>query len=200
MRDPPPHDLRGDSAAPAGASAAKPAAGGAAFDFEAVIGTHESMLLRYVLNLLRCQPEQAEDVVQEAFLRLHRHVSTNGHENILDMSSWLFRVAHNLAMDSARKQTRHRNAQLKLAQNTTTDESHDDPLDRLAQEEARDAAMAELHELPQNLKQVLLLKVIGGMTLRQIGSITGLSVGNAAYRTNRALAELARRLKRKKVL
>ena len=47
---------------------------------------------------------------------------------------------------------------------------------------------------------MLLLKVIQGMTLRQISQVTGLSPGNVGYRVNKALAELARRLKEKGVV
>src|SRR3984957_8835840 len=49
--------------------------------------------------LLRClvclglSPDEAQDVVQDAFLSLHRHLSAGGSQE--NMRSWLFRVAHN---------------------------------------------------------------------------------------------------------
>ena len=55
--------------------------------------------------------------------------------------------------------------------------------------------MAELRDLPDQQKQVLLLKVIGDMSLRQISKVTGMSVSNASYRLNQGLRELSRRLK-----
>ena len=42
---------------------------------------------------------------------------------------------------------------------------------------------------------MLLLKVIGDMSLRQISKVTGMSVSNASYRLNQGLRELSRRLK-----
>jgi DNA-directed RNA polymerase specialized sigma24 family protein len=43
-------------------------------------------------------------------------------------------------------------------------------------------------------KSVLMLRIVEGMTLRQIAQVTGLSVGNANYRISQGLNELVRRL------
>ena len=51
----------------------------------------------------------------------------------------------------------------------------------------------DLHVDPD--RQVLLLKVIQGFSLREIARVTGLTPGNAAYRLNKALAGLAKQLK-----
>ena len=50
-------------------------------------------------------------------------------------------------------------------------------------------------KLSDTHREVLLLKVIQGMTLREIGDVLGLTPGNVAYRVNQGLRELARRLK-----
>ena len=54
-------------------------------------------LLRY-LSGLGLPPEEAQDVVQEAFLSLHKHLAANGSQT--NIRSWLFRVAHNRALNS----------------------------------------------------------------------------------------------------
>src|SRR3984893_7980475 len=51
-------------------------------------------LLRYLV-CLGLSPDEAQDVVQDAFLSLHRHLSAGGSQE--NMRSWLFRVAHNQA-------------------------------------------------------------------------------------------------------
>ena len=43
------------------------------------------------------------DVVQEAFLSLHRHVRQHGQASVVNPAAWLWRVAHNLAIDAIRK-------------------------------------------------------------------------------------------------
>ena len=61
--------------------------------------------------------------------------------------------------------------------------------------EACEKAVDELHKLPGDQKEVLLLRIVQGMTLREIGEVTGLTPGNAAYRIDQGLRELARRLR-----
>lgn len=53
-----------------------------------------SPLYRYLL-CMRVLPEEAEEVIQESFLRLYKHLHAQGAEDIL--RGWIFRVAHNVA-------------------------------------------------------------------------------------------------------
>jgi RNA polymerase sigma-70 factor (ECF subfamily) len=203
---------QGDPAAvPGAASAGNPGlvlgvnSGGA--DVAALVPQYQTPLLRYVGALLHGDKDQAQDLVQEAFLRLHRHVQQNGHAGIANPSAWLFRVAHNLAMDVGRKRVLERPAPApgSESERTSGGRAHGhgadgragadgDVLEELVRKEACTRAMAELQRLPDDQKSVLLLKIVEGMTLREIAQVTGLTVGNAAYRVNQGLRELSRRL------
>src|SRR6185295_11361923 len=57
----------------------------------------EAPLLTYALRLLR-EPAMAQDVVQEAFVRLHAEF-----ESVRDPRRWLFRTVHNLALNQHRR-------------------------------------------------------------------------------------------------
>jgi RNA polymerase sigma-70 factor (ECF subfamily) len=59
-------------------------------------------LFRYLL-CMRILPEEAEEIIQESFLRLYKHLHAGGRED--NLRGWLFRVAHNLS-HSRRKQRR----------------------------------------------------------------------------------------------
>ncbi|MCH8219119.1 MAG: helix-turn-helix domain-containing protein [Planctomycetes bacterium] len=61
--------------------------------------------------------------------------------------------------------------------------------------EARQAALQELKNLDEPIRQVVLLKIIQGMSLRQVAKIVGVSLSTVNYRLNQGLSELARRLK-----
>jgi len=174
-----------------------PAAHDAApFDFAAVVNRLESPLLRYVGQLLGADREAAEEAVQEAFLRLHRQVEEHGMASIENVSSWLFRVAHNLAMNALRKRELERRLHEHATQEAEGVEGASrDALDVLVRKEMCERALAELQMLPQKHKEVLLLKLIQGFSFREIGEITGLSVGHVAYRMNQGLRELSRRMK-----
>ena len=65
----------------------------------------------------------------------------------------------------------------------------------LVRRAACERAVEELGRLAVEQRQVLLLKIIRDMTMREIAAVTGTTVGNVAYHLNQALKELARRLK-----
>ena len=208
-----------------------PVAGTQAVDFAVIVPRFESALLRYVSQLLGRGDSDLEDIVQDAFLRLHRQVHQHGHASVQNVSTWLFRVAHNLTMDTLRKRKVRKQTQQKLtgevvtakkdetktAGNETKSSSaestsagissaslklhHDeDTLGDMERREACDHAMAQLRTLPDVQRQALTLKMIEGLTIRQIAVVTDTSIGNVGYRISQGLAELSRRLKKSGVI
>lgn len=183
-------------------------------DFTEIVPRYECALLRYVGQLLRPSDPDVEDIVQDAFLRLHRYVGERGHDSVRNIQTWLYKVAHNLTMDTLRKRKVRKDGQQRIVQDAVESGSVDglqppptreyDPsstsggVDALGQLEHREAcqhALAELQQLPEHQKEAVLLKMIQGLTIRQISEITGVSIGNVGYRINQGLAELSRRLK-----
>jgi len=168
------------------------------FDFTAVVERYETPLLRDAGQMLGPDREAAEEAVQETFLRLHRQVRDHGEASVDNVASWLFRVAHNLSISVLRKRELGRKAQEQTAGRHTGEMPAVEPadaLDALVRKEMCRKALDELQALPPEFRQVVLLKVIQGFSFREIGEITGLSVSNVSYRLNRALGEMARRLK-----
>ncbi len=183
-------------------------------DFSEIVPQFESALLRYVGQLLRPNDPEVEDIVQDAFLRLHRYVGKHGEGAVRNVQTWLYKVAHNLTMDTLRKRKVRKDGQARVVQDAVDagtvdglqsasspslhDASPGDGADALGQLEHREAcqrAIEELHRLPEHQKEAVLLKLMQGMTIRQISEITGVSIGNVGYRINQGLAELSRRLK-----
>ena len=70
-----------------------------------------------------------------------------------------------------------------------------DALEEVLRQEARQVALQELKDLEEPIRQVVLLKIIQGMSLRQVAKVVGVSLSTVNYRLNRGLTELARRLK-----
>ncbi len=169
------------------------------FDLAAVVDRYESPLLRYVGQLLGAA-EEVEDVVQDTFLKLHGQVARRGAESIAHLSSWLFRVAHNLAMDVGRKRKRRAALQQRVMAdpviNPVEVQRLPAPDEKLGRREACEMAVAELQTLPDEQRQVVLLKIIQGLTLREISEITGLKIGTVNYRLTQGLRALSERLKR----
>jgi RNA polymerase sigma-70 factor (ECF subfamily) len=160
---------------------------------------YEMALVRYVGRLLGPDAAEVDDVVQGAFLRFHHQVQRRGRHSIGRVSSWLFRVAHNLAMDAGRRRGKHRRIQETVmndpVMNPVEQSTASDPASVLGHREACDLAVAELDRLPVEQRTVLLLKVMQGFTLREISEVTGLKIGTVNYRLTQGLRELSRRLK-----
>ena len=162
-----------------------------AFDPAGIIARYETPLLRYVGEIVG--RDAAEDVVQAAFLQMVRQASEEGPSSIRHAPSWLFRVAHNLAMDALRRRGAEKKA-LGGALGTGSPDAMD-AIEEMVRREACEAALAELRRLPEDDRRLILLKIIQGFTMREISAITGLALSCVAGRIDRGLRELARRMR-----
>ncbi|OGV66632.1 MAG: hypothetical protein A3K19_03865 [Lentisphaerae bacterium RIFOXYB12_FULL_65_16] len=168
------------------------------FDLAAVVEQFESALLRYVGHLIGPGSEEIEDVVQETFLRLHRQVLEDGGESVRSLSSWLFRVSHNLAMDAGRKRRQRSQLQAKVTSDPVVNPEETGrlpaPGEEMGHDEACRLAMDEVQRLPEEQKTVVLLKIIQGFTLQEISDVTGMKIGTVNYRLTQGLRAMAERL------
>lgn len=158
-------------------------------------------MLRYAAHL-GATADQAQDVVQEAFLRLHLQVTRHGRDSVDDLSPWLFRVVRNQVNDLGRRSIRDLKARMRSAVGVVAGAANapataDDPppLARLVRGEDTRRALGHLRAMPVELQEVLLLKVVADQSLTQIARTLGLTIGNAGYRLGRAVALLAERMK-----
>ncbi len=169
-------------------------------DLMAVVAHYQSPLLRYVGQMLGRIDHEAEDIVQEAFVRLHRQVAGHGSGSVKHLTTWLFRVTHNLTIDVLRQRSRRKRVpETTIDPVVLSEEQAADELDALGEvlrQEARQVALRELAQLDDQQCQVVLLKIIQGMTLRQVAEVVDISVSLVNYRLNQGLTELAQRLRR----
>jgi RNA polymerase sigma-70 factor (ECF subfamily) len=169
-------------------------------DLMGVVTHFQGPLLRYVGRMLDYRDHEIEDIVQETFIRLHRQVRTRGPDSISHLSTWLFRVAHNQTLDVIRKRKsqKHKPPTLTLDQANPQEQIANDmdALGEMLRKESRQVALESLAKLTPDIRQVLLLKIIQGMSLRQVAEIVGVSLSTVNYRLNQGLTELAGRLKR----
>lgn len=162
--------------------------------FEAVVRRYQGPLLRYARS--RLGEHDAQDIVQEVFLRLHKALLANGLRDVARVGTWLFRVAHNCAADAIRRKHVDNKARKTIATDSV-DEDCVNPggLDEVVHREDCRLALGLLQKLPPRQKEVLVLKVAEGMTYRQICEVTGLPLGTVGYLMNQGLGKLAHELK-----
>lgn len=156
--------------------------------FETLVSTYEAPLLRYASRVLGCY-DTAQDVVQDTFIRLVRKWRgdlTPGPA----VSGWLYRVAHNCAIDYLRKDTRRRQLHDRHSKRSVPFTPADRGTEfRLSDEAVRAARV--LRTLSLREQQLVSLKVYDEKTYREISRITGLSIGNVGYILHHAMKKMA---------
>ncbi|HEX4165248.1 MAG TPA: sigma-70 family RNA polymerase sigma factor [Bryobacteraceae bacterium] len=147
-----------------------------------------SPLLRYLLSI-GLPVDDAEEIVQEVFLALFRHL--RGNKSRENLPAWIFRVAHNLGL-----KRRARNS-LDVYRNTQTEqgyvEGHADPAPSIEQQlvgrQKQQRIQAALRALPEQDQFCLYLRM-EGLRYRQIAETLGMSLGSVALSLQRSLARL----------
>ena len=160
--------------------------------FEALVSEYEAPLLRYAARILQ-NANAAQDVVQDAFIRL-----LNGWTGEMrpspPLSSWLYRVAHNCAVDYLRTESRRQFLHLRHAEETPESVPPDRGPSSRVSDEAQRAVLA-LRNLSLREQQLVILKVFEQKSYREISEITGLTVTNVGYILHMAMKKMAERLR-----
>lgn len=158
------------------------AQGGDQAAFERLVHAYDQSVLRLAYNLLRSQ-EDARDIYQEAFLRVHRNL----HSFRFDCSfhTWLYRIVTNLCLDHLRKRKVRREEQAVV--DTEGGGSRDrmgefaearatgDPQRQLMSRQLWDRISSVLDDLTPRERAVFEMRHHQGMRLRAIGEVLGTS-------------------------
>lgn len=133
----------------------------------------------------------AEDVVQEAFIRFWR-----SRHRVADPAAFLFTCVRNCALDWKRERTRQSRRDEVAAR------PEEEPLftGSLEQEERRGTIDAALRRLPESQREVLVMKIWGGLSFPQIAAAQQISANTAASRYRYALDKLRQELAEEPIL
>ncbi|MGB7731438.1 MAG: RNA polymerase sigma factor [Candidatus Acidiferrum sp.] len=143
-------------------------------------------LLRYLV-CLGLSMDEAQDAVQDAFLRLHQHLTSGGSQE--NIRSWVFRVAHNQARNRQTSYARRFGDPLDGEMDAMPD--HATPERVLAEKEKLHELGEAIRQLTDSERECLLLRS-EGLRYREIGHVLRIStstVGETVMRAIRRLAE-----------
>ena len=155
---------------------------------EATILYHElhKPLLRYLV-CLGLTAYDAQDVVQDAFVSLHRHLAAGGSQE--NIRSWLFRVTHNAARNRQNSYQRRFTAPLDVGvEASVIDEGT--PEQAVLEKERFRRLHSAVRPLTDAERECLLLRA-GGLRYREIGEILGMATSTVGDTVERAIKKLA---------
>ena len=159
---------------------------------------YEVKLLNYILKISNISREDAEDILQEVFIKAYQNL--NDFDLNLKFSNWIYSIAHNSTISAFRKK--------KVRLQTVSWEDKD--LNNLL-ESALDVENASLQkltykqilkiikQLPLKYKDVLILKFVEGKDYQEISDILRKPMGTIATLINRAKKSLKQKLKKEDI-
>jgi RNA polymerase sigma-70 factor (ECF subfamily) len=156
---------------------------------------HKGSLYRYLQRMCRNR-EACNDLFQEVWSKVI--TSRERYEVRAQFNTFLFRIAHNCAVDYFRRAGRQhigRTDDVTEIQDQLPGMDAERPDAQLSESQLRDSFKAALDALPEEQRNVFVLYEETGMTLEQIGEATGVGFETAKSRLRYALSKLRSALK-----
>jgi RNA polymerase sigma-70 factor, ECF subfamily len=170
--------------------------------FEALVRRHRGPVFHFILRFSG-QRARAEDLLQETWLKVVR--SAREYEPRAKFTTWLYTIARNLCVDSARKES-YRQTESLEAPATARESDAGRPLGEALPDGGaspeRGAHAARLRplleralaELPEEQREVFVLREYSGIAFKEIAEVTGVPENTVKSRMRYALEGLRRRL------
>jgi RNA polymerase sigma-70 factor, ECF subfamily len=167
--------------------------------FGELFGRYRDRLVHFIARKTGDR-DRAEDLVQEAFIRVTRHL--HRFDQTKKFSTWIYTICSNLAKNELRNRSR---SPLVLFQKLTThwesdhrplqfEDSSNRPDDLYRRRHLRQLVEATVDTLPEHHKLVFRLRELEGKSYEEIAEITGVNLGTVKSRLHRARTSFAERI------
>jgi len=159
---------------------------------------YEAKLLNYILKISNTNREDAEDILQEVFVKAYQNL--NDFDLNFKFSNWIYSIAHNTTISAFRKK--------KVRPQTVSWEDKDlnnilestlDVENTSLQKLTYKQILKIINQLPLKYKDVLILKFMEGKDYREISDILHKPMGTIATLINRAKKSLKQELKKEDI-
>jgi RNA polymerase sigma-70 factor (ECF subfamily) len=159
---------------------------------------YEAKLLNYILKISNINKEDAEDILQEIFIKAYQNL--NDFDLNFKFSNWIYSIAHNATISAFRKK--------KVRPQTVSWEDKDlnnilestlDVENTSLQKLTYKQILKIINRLPLKYKDVLILKFMEGKDYREISDILHKPMGTIATLINRAKKSLKQELKKEDI-
>jgi RNA polymerase sigma-70 factor (ECF subfamily) len=159
--------------------------------FDALVERYQTRLLNFVYRIVSDR-ERAEDLMQEVFIRVHRHLGR--FDRSKKFSTWIYTIASNLAKNELRNRSRN-----PLVLFTSLTKGWDDeerplefedpnarPDDQFRKRHVKELVDQSVAQLPVHHREVFVLRELEGRSYEEIAEITHCNLGTVKSRLNRA--------------
>ncbi len=144
--------------------------------FGEVVGRYQNRIFAYCLRLLNFNRQDAEDVTGETFLKVF--INLAGFNPSLKFSSWIYRIAHNEAVNLIKKKSKFYTVQMEKLETIPEEIDFEKP--------RKDDLEKILNRLNLDDKNLLTLFYLEERSLKEISEILKITENNVAVKLNRA--------------
>lgn len=166
------------------------------YAFDLIVKRYKDQLLNFVFRFVGNQ-EEAEDIVQDTFLRVYR--KRKAYKRIAKFSTWIYTIAGNLARTELRRRKRRKlfsvtDMGYEDRDYEISDEGHtpESKVDGIIQEEI---IQREINNLSPKFREVIILRDVQELSYEEISKIIKVPIGTVKSRVNRGRLKLQNRLK-----
>ena len=132
----------------------------------------------------------AEDIVSDVFVKAWEKIGTYKGREGIPFSSWLFRIAHNIVIDTYRT----RRVTIELEEGHIDEDRWNDPTLRITQERQAIILKTAMHKLPKRYREVLLLTLMSELSHNETARVLRIREGAVRILKHRALNKLSHHL------
>ena len=165
--------------------------GGEERAFEELVDRYQGRLLNFVYRTIGDR-DRAEDLVQEVFIRVYRHIAR--FDRSKKFSTWIYTIASNLAKNELRNRSRNPLVLFQTIKAKFEDEERplqfedtmSRPDDLYRKRHLRSLVEEATSQLPQHHREVFVLRELEGKSYEEIAEITNCNLGTVKSRLNRA--------------
>jgi RNA polymerase sigma-70 factor (ECF subfamily) len=162
--------------------------------FGALMERYEEPLLRYIRRISSLPKEDAEDILQETYIKTYRNI--NDYDPDAKFSSWIYRIAHNQTIDTLRRRkvdassfSIEQNDAAQFLRAATDIGSETEQIDTLFRIETI------IRELPETYREALILRFLEEKSYEEIMDILELPKGSVATLVHRGKKLLREKLR-----
>jgi RNA polymerase sigma-70 factor (ECF subfamily) len=166
--------------------------------YRGLVEKYQGRVYSMVYGMIRNR-EDARDIAQEAFIKAFRNLGTFRLES--SFYTWLYRIAMNLAIDHTRKRKRREASGFDEQIASRDDDGgiaeihhEDSPRRQLERKQLFATIMEAMDKLPEDQKQVILLRELEGLSYKEIADVMGIPEGTVMSRLFYARKKLQKML------